>query len=196
MDPSFFRRLPRPLLFALAAVLQIAAVAWMVVDRATILRGGTEVMLETTPIDPRDFLRGDYVVLRYGISTMPAGALKDRPAERKAPVYVTLSKGPDGFHRAVSAHASPPILATGDVLIQGRIKRGDNCGPQRRAYCETLTVAYGLESFFVPEGEGRELERARDDRKVAVVASVAPSGRAAIKRLMVDGKPVYDEPMF
>jgi hypothetical protein len=29
-----------------------------------------------------------------------------------------------------------------------------------------------------------------------VVAAVVPTGRAAIKRLLVDGKPVYDEPWF
>jgi uncharacterized membrane-anchored protein len=48
----------------------------------------------------------------------------------------------------------------------------------------------------VPEGEGRKLEQARDQRKVIVVAAVAPSGRAAIKRLLVDGEPFYDEPWF
>ena len=51
-------------------------------------------------------------------------------------------------------------------------------------------------SRFVPEGEGRELEQARNQRKLAIVAAVTPSGRAAIKRLLLDGKPVYDEPMF
>jgi hypothetical protein len=31
---------------------------------------------------------------------------------------------------------------------------------------------------------------------VTVVAAVTPSGRAAIKRLLLDGQPVYDEPWF
>jgi len=29
-----------------------------------------------------------------------------------------------------------------------------------------------------------------------VVAAVTRSGQAAIKRLLLDGKPVYDEPLF
>jgi hypothetical protein len=29
-----------------------------------------------------------------------------------------------------------------------------------------------------------------------VVAAVTPGGRAAIKRLLIDGQPVYDEPSF
>jgi uncharacterized membrane-anchored protein len=48
----------------------------------------------------------------------------------------------------------------------------------------------------VPEGEGRKLEQVRNQRKLIVVAAVAPSGRAAIKRLLVDGEAIYDEPWF
>jgi len=40
------------------------------------------------------------------------------------------------------------------------------------------------------------LEKARNERKIVVVAAVTSSGRAAIKRLLLDGTPVYDEPMF
>jgi uncharacterized membrane-anchored protein len=54
----------------------------------------------------------------------------------------------------------------------------------------------GRRTDFVPEGEGAEIERARDKRRVTIVAAVAPSGRAAIKRLQIDGKPVYREPLF
>ena len=59
-----------------------------------------------------------------------------------------------------------------------------------------MQVRYNLERYFVPEGEGRTLEDARNSRKLTVIAAVTPSGRAAIKRLLVDGKPVYDEPWF
>ena len=36
------------------------------------------------------------------------------------------------------------------------------------------------------------MEKAR----LEVVAAVAPSGQAAIKRLLIDGVPVYDEPPY
>ena len=64
--------IPRPLLFALAAVIQVGLIAVMVYDRVRVLREGTEVTLQTRPVDPRDFLRGDYVVLNYEI-TQSAG---------------------------------------------------------------------------------------------------------------------------
>ena len=60
--------IPRILLYALAAVIQVAAIALIVYDRVGVLREGSEVLLQTRPVDPRDFLRGDYVVLNYQIS--------------------------------------------------------------------------------------------------------------------------------
>ena len=57
-------------------------------------------------------------------------------------------------------------------------------------------MAYGLERYFVPQGEGRAIESARNEGKVSIVAAVTKQGRAAIKRLLIDGKPVYEEPLF
>jgi uncharacterized membrane-anchored protein len=195
---ALLHRIPRVALFALAALLQIAAIAWLVMDRAGILRNGTEVTLQTQPVDPRDLLRGDYVTLSYNISTVSTGELKGTTAEkRELPVYVKLTRGEDGFHRAVSLHLAPVPVAAGEVLIHGRTSGGLNCNSTgRAAFCPTVTVRYGLEKYFVPEGEGRDIESARNKDKVTVVAAVAPSGRAAIKRLLVDGKPVYDEPLY
>ena len=188
------KRVPRPVLFAIAGLIQGALIAAIVFDRASILREGTEVMLQTRPVDPRDLLRGDYVALGYDISTVQAGALAGTPAHSDV-VLVKLAPKPDGFYGAVSAHAEPVPLAPGEVLIRGRTAYGTRCG-DGHAYCESLQVDYGLERYFVPEGEGRVIEEARGKQRVAVVAAVNASGHAAIKRLLIDGKQVYDEPMF
>lgn len=190
-------RLPRAALFAAAGLIQVALIAAMVIDRAGILRDGTEITLQTRPVDPRDFLRGDYVQLRYGISTVRLNALAGTPiAGRNAPVFVKLAPDPDGFYGAVSAHLLPVPVSGREVLIKGRFTSGFECGGSVRTYCEWADVTYGLERYFVPEGEGRAIEAARNEGKVSVVAAVTPDGRAAIKRLLIDGKPVYDEPMF
>jgi uncharacterized membrane-anchored protein len=81
-------------------------------------------------------------------------------------------------------------------MIRGRVASGATCGGTSRVFCPQLNIKYGIESYFVPQGEGREIEQARNQGKVSVVAAVTPSGRAAIKRLLIDGKPVYDEPLF
>jgi uncharacterized membrane-anchored protein len=194
----FFGRMPKTVLFGAAILIQVALLAAMVIDRAQVLRQGTEVKLQTRPLDPCDFLRGDYVVLGYDISQLKAGALKDQPSGSRSPfVYVKLAPNRDGFHEAVSVHAASVAVTSPEVLIRGRVRYGVSCGTSDTpAFCNELQVRYNLESYFVPEGEGRKLEDARNARKVAVVAAVTPSGRAAIKRLLLDGQPVYEEPWF
>ncbi|MBI5317944.1 GDYXXLXY domain-containing protein [Bradyrhizobium sp.] len=195
---EFFGRIPKAVLFGAAVLVQIALLAVMVFDRVQILRDGTDVTLRTRPIDPRDLLRGDYVVLGYDISELPSGALKNQPAPSYHPtVFVKLAPNRDGFHEAVSVHTEPVAVASPEVLIRGRVAYGASCGASGKpAFCDKLRVRYNLESYFVPEGEGKKLEEARNAQKVTVVAAVTPSGRAAIKRLLLDGQPVYEEPWF
>ena len=189
---ALFARVPRVVLFAVAGLIQLALIAAMVIDRAGVLRDGKEITLQTRPVDPRDFLRGDYVILSYDISQISADKLEKQGGKDRDPVvFVKLALQPDGFHKAVSAHFEPVPVSGNEVLIRGRITNLRYC-----TSCPTYFVNYGLEKFFVPEGEGRELENARNQNKVTVVAAVTSSGRAAIKRLLLDGKPVYDEPLF
>ena len=199
---AVFDRIPKPVLFAVAGLIQVALIALMVADRIMILRTGTDVTLQTQPVDPRDFLRGDYVTLGYGISNVPGGGddLKDSAHRRTdifgrpvpGDVFVKLAPNPDGFYEAISVHAAPVDVTSPEVLIRGRVRGSIWCSDSR-SYCR-LNVRYGIESYFVPEGEGGKLEAARNQRKLTVVAAVTPAGRAAIKRLLIDGEPVYDEP--
>jgi uncharacterized membrane-anchored protein len=192
---AIFNAIPRFLLFALAGVIQAGLIAAMVYDRVRVLREGREVTLQTRPIDPRDFLRGDYVVLNYEISNVPAGALRGQPVVSRQ-VYVKLAPKPDGTYEALSVHAEHVPVSGREVLIRGRVTGGAGCGNDRRVFCDRLFLNYGIERYFVPEGEGRTIESARNQGKVQVVAAITRNGGAAIKRLLLDGKPVYDEPMY
>ncbi|MBR1091587.1 GDYXXLXY domain-containing protein [Bradyrhizobium manausense] len=190
-----WQRIPKAVLFGVAILVQCALLILMVADRMQILREGREVTLQTRPLDPRDLLRGDYVTLGYDISQPPAGALAGQPsAERNPIVFVRLAPDGNGLYQAVSVHAAPVAVTAPDVLIRGRVSY--SCGSDMRRFCDTLTIRYGLESYFVPEGEGGKLEQARNEQKLRVVAAVLPSGRAAIKRLLLDGEPVYEEPWY
>lgn len=195
---KLWQRIPKAVLFGVAVLLQCALLVLMVADRMQILREGTEVTLQTQPVDPRDLLRGDYVVLRYDISQVPAGLLAGKPADARHPVvFVKLAPNASGLYAAVSVHAEPVTVTAPEVLIRGRVANyGGSCGPGRHTFCDNLLIKYGLESYFVPEGEGKKLEQARNQQKVRVVAAVLPSGRAAIKRLLLDGEPVYEEPLY
>ena len=192
-----FERIPKTALFAAAALVQIALLAAMIVDRAQILRDGTEVTLQTGVVDPRDLLRGDYVTLGYDISRMPAGALRDQPSGSRDPtVFVKLVPAGDGTYNGISVHTEAVPVTSPEVLIRGHVVYGASCGSNSNSFCDTLQIRYNLESYFVPEDEGKKLQDARNQRKVRVVAAVLPSGRAAIKRLLIDGQPVYEESWF
>ncbi|MBR0711504.1 GDYXXLXY domain-containing protein [Bradyrhizobium liaoningense] len=192
---AFWQRIPKAVLFGAAILIQCVLLVLMIADRMQILRDGREVTLQTQPVDPRDLLRGDYVVLRYDISQLPAGSLTGKPSGTRNPVvFVKLAPNANGLYEAVSVHAEPVPVTTPEILIRGRVSY--SCGSTSPIFCDKLTVKYGLESYFVPEGEGRTLEQARNQQKLRVVAAVLPSGRAAIKRLLLDGKPVYEEPWY
>ena len=83
------------------ALLQTAIIGYTIESHASILQSGTEVVLKTAPIDPRDLLRGDYVILNYEISSVPAstivGGLPKEAGEQV--LSVRLHKEPDGFWR-------------------------------------------------------------------------------------------------
>ena len=154
---KLWQRIPKAVLFGAAIAVQCALLILMVADRMQILREGTEITLQTRPLDPRDLLRGDYVTLGYDISQVPAGALAGQPsAERNPVVFVKLAPDSIGLYHAVSVHAAPVAVTAPEVLIRGRVTY--SCGSSGRTFCDRLNIRYGLERYFVPEGEGRKLE--------------------------------------
>ncbi|WP_199086091.1 GDYXXLXY domain-containing protein [Bosea sp. ASV33] len=187
---------------ALATALLLMLVLLALVEqRARILRGGTEIRLKTVPIDPRDLFRGDYVILAYPISTVETDAAGKTDFERGERVYVTLGRDEQGFAKAMGVTRDWPKVGDGVVVIAGRVTSTSTCATNADGAFDCsgrrnrLRVAYGLESYFVPQGEGRAIEMT-DKARIEVVAAVSSSGEAAIKRLLIDGKPVYAEPPY
>ena len=190
--------LPR---YILAALLLCGLILAIVVQRAGILRNGQEVRLEVVPVDPRDLFRGDYVVLNYRIGTVDTPKGAGTSFTRGQQVFVTLRPDANGKSRAVAISAERPVVSAPDIVISGFVTSTSMCQLNESGArdCKLGTgavgVRYGLESYFVPEGEGRKIELTEKGR-LEIVAAVAPSGQSAIKRLLIDGKPVYDEPPY
>jgi uncharacterized membrane-anchored protein len=190
--------LPR---YILAALVLCGLILATVVQRAAILRSGQEARLEVVPVDPRDLFRGDYVVLDYRIGTVDMPKDVTTPFTRGQQVFVTLR--PDGSNKskAVAISAERPAVFGADIVIAGVVSSASICplNDTGTRDCKlgsrAVGVRYGLESYFVPEGEGKKLELT-PKALLEVVAAVAPSGQSAIKRLLIDGKPVYDEPPY
>jgi len=57
-------------------------------------------------------------------------------------------------------------------------------------------VRYGIESYFVPEGQGKRLEVLAREKRMAALIAVDAKGNAAIKGLIVDRALQYEEPLF
>jgi uncharacterized membrane-anchored protein len=180
---------------ALAALVQCGVLLYMIQSRASILKNGAEVVLKTEPVDPRDLLRGDYVTLGYAISNFPATEIEGDAnvhVEESSPVYVALKKGADGVWNKSRASAAPFIdLKPDEVLIAGRALYGFT--PKTS---DNIRVDYGIERFYVPEGEGRVIEIERNEKRIDAVIMVNAKGKAQMKRLMDAGVALYEEPIY
>jgi uncharacterized membrane-anchored protein len=136
---------------------------------------GVRVLLETRPVDPRDFLRGDYVTLDYVISDVhdKFSPGEDFPEEKKQQniVYVTLLLDDKGVASVSGASFSRPREG---LYLQGWLDK------------RAQWVDYGLGVYYVPEGTGRELEDMLRDPNAKVLADVRVfRGRGVIKKLEV-----------
>lgn len=185
-----------------AIVLLCGLVLALVESRAGILRSGTEVRLATAPVDPRDLFRGDYVILNYRISTLDLSKLDgDKTFERNQPVFVRVAPGPDGLAEAKGVYLARPAAGAGEAVLEGKVASAGACvtnadgDPDCNAGRRAIRVAYGLESYFVPQGTGRAIETT-ERKRLEIVAAVSSSGQAAIKRLLIDGKLVHQEPPY
>lgn len=175
----------------LVAALQIGFLAALVEGRASILRDGREVLLKVEPVDPRDLLRGDYVRLGYAISTLDRSLFSDQDAAAgpDGGVMVRLAPGEDGLWHAVGARPAGAPAAVGDagtVEIAGRID-GDPRGSP------TVRVIYGIERFYLPEGQGRPIERDLSVRPFRMLVAVGEDGEAQIKAFFDGPERLFEE---
>lgn len=192
-----------PLWRGLAAIVLLCGLTLALVEsRARILRSGTEVRLATAPVDPRDLFRGDYVILGYKISTLDLSKLDgDKTFERNQPVFVRVAPGADGLAEATGVYLARPPAADGGAVLEGKVTSTGACvtnasgDPDCNAGRRAIRVTYGLESYFVPQGTGRAIETT-ERKRLEIVAAVSSSGQAAIKRLLIDGKLVHQEPPY
>jgi uncharacterized membrane-anchored protein len=184
----------------LAAIVLCGLILAMVVERASILRNGATIRLATTPVDPRDLFRGDYVVLSYEIGEINLtriGAATDTLL--KGRVHVGVRAAANGKAEVVKLVRDGQPREPNLIWLKATAFGTYDCPIRDRGNCDqgdTMTrVTYGLESYFVPQGEGLKIETTESSR-VEIIAAVAASGTSAIKSLLIDGKPVYDEPPY
>jgi uncharacterized membrane-anchored protein len=158
---------------AIIAGLWTLIIASVIAFKQFTLLTGTVVILNTTPIDPRDLFRGDYVTLNYDISrpqNIPGGA---QFQSKNQPVYILLTTDNTGIAKATGITTTIP---SSEILyIKGQLQYNQ--------------INYGIESYFVPEHAGKELERQRG-KSLQVEVAIDRSGQAVIKSLLINGSKV------
>lgn len=180
------------------AIAQIGFLVSMITERAMVLRDGEEIVLSVEPVDPRDLLRGDYVILSYNISSLPRSLFATTLPEaagrdEDVVVFVRLKPDADGIFQPVAARYGEKfevIPAEGEIDIRGQTERRWNRSG------EAVFVNYGIERFYVPEGEGREIERNLRERSFRMKVAVGSGGTAQIKSFYDGDKMLYAEPLY
>ncbi len=138
---------------------------------------GETILLRVVPVDPRDFFRGDYVILSYDFSRVPRHKIEGIPhsgfgvKRQGQPVYVSLILDDDGNHwKREKVSFNPP--ASGKY-IQGK-------------YTGWNRINFGIESYYVQEGEGRKYEEAIRNNQLTAKVSLTKNGKALLQDLVIE----------
>lgn len=146
--------------------IQLVILGLQVGKSERLLANGEMIKLELAPVDPRSLLQGDYLVLRYNISSLKldGGYWNKR-------VFIGLNKDENGVYEYSGEHVigknvPEALVNKADVWITGRLKGYQN-------------IEYGIENYFIQEGTGLDLE---GKMKYAYV-KVAENGDALLVKL-------------
>jgi len=131
---------------------------------------GKTYILSTTPVDPFDIFKGQYITIRYEISQIPDTVLSQEAVGKSA--YVLLEKDESGI-----SHSEEILLVKPQEkdFIKGKITN---------IYGNTAQIEYGIEQFFFERGATFSMQN------LTVEVKVDSSGQARISKLLQNGKPV------
>ena len=163
----------RQAVIAGAVVFQVAVLLILIGWRLMALAAGETVLLQVIPIDPRDLMRGEYVILNYEFSRLPSDplpGLPEEPQERRGrAVFVPLRLAADGRH-----HTGGEFLA--ERPEAGLYLEGQIVGRNR--------IQFGIDSYFVEEGQGKRYEDAIRQGTVSARVSIS-RGKGSLVELVI-----------
>jgi uncharacterized membrane-anchored protein len=131
---------------------------------------GEEIKLQAEPVDPIDVFRGNYVALRYEISSLQAV----NEVRRGDTLCADLFESSDAW----SARYALPERGSGKTIC-GRARKDAHAG-------ETVGIEYGIETYYASAERAREIESSIAGGKLYVVVDLDDDGSARIKRLEFD----------
>ncbi len=182
--------------FIFAVVLQVAIILLIVGFKLAVLGSGNEVILKVIPRDPRDMLRGDYMVFEYNISRLPVYLARDTQLREGQVVYVLLRPlNSDRYWTVKAIQAEKPKRA-GEIFIKGKLKEK---APEPQAFPmdfvdkpqlkvnQAWHIVYGIEEYYIPEGTGRQVSLW--GKEVLAKVKVSENGQAVLEQIYINGQP-------
>ncbi|MDD3852183.1 MAG: GDYXXLXY domain-containing protein [Syntrophomonadaceae bacterium] len=181
--------------FYLVVSIQALFLAGMILLNQSILWCGQEVILKTEPIDPYSLFSGEYVSLRYEVSHIPLDKVQHpdlnditRAAEyytRGSRVFVQMEKRGEEWQTVKISKKRKDMK--GNLYMAARVEWITNWAEGRKTVIPQMTVDYGIESYYTPEGTARNYERV-EMRGLKVKVAVDSWGRSKIIELIPPDK--------
>lgn len=128
------------ILFNLALLL--AYFVYSVIQKETLLKEGSLVLLELAPVDPRSLMQGDYMDLRYKIAI----DLRNDSLPKRG--YCIVQPDDHRIAQLIRVQAGRTPLNKGEQLIEYSSPNPWN-------------ISIGAESFFFQEGDAAKYDSAR-----------------------------------
>ena len=178
------------IVFAVVALLQLGALAWMIRDHERVLERGTVYKFRTAPIDPRDPFRGEYVVLNFEAESgnWPLAAGAGNSGNTHA--YGLLGLDSAGF--AIITALSTEAPAQGDHLAVTYMTWGSDTAQR---------IALPFDRYYLQEGDGAATESMlqpqwNEDEAVEPLPAYAVvrvwNGKAVIEDLVIGNRPLKE----
>jgi uncharacterized membrane-anchored protein len=161
----------KSLLFYSFITLQVLVLSFIAFSYYATEWYGEEVKLKTEPIDPRDLLYGDYVILNYDISRVNISEVTLNLAELedfygKRPVYVVLNN--IDYGKVVSIHDEKPHINSNQIILKARMHYWGKLDREIR-------LEYGFERYYSDSETALFLEESFG--KFDVIIKVSPWGQ-------------------
>ncbi|NBD14161.1 MULTISPECIES: GDYXXLXY domain-containing protein [Corallococcus] len=121
----------------------LLAIAFLVVQKETVLAQGQPVLLRLAPVDPRSLIQGDYMVLDYAINQ----GWREGREEPQEDGNIVLHLNEHNVGEFVRYETPGTPLAPGEVRLHFRIRNSQ--------------MRLGAEAFFFQEGHAERFAKAR-----------------------------------
>ncbi len=157
--------------FITTVLMQCLVLLAVLLPRVYTAQTGQIITLRTSPVDPWDMFRGDFVTLNFEqISALNIS----RDLQTNQEVFVVL-QNLNGNWKSKLAYVKKPSAKRDEIVLKARV---ESQYPHHMYH-----LKYGLEKYYVPEGQGKKLEAAKHLHAEIAVDSF---GNALVKNVKIE----------